>query len=48
MKGHGGSDMPVWGDVFARSSQVRNEAVVTARIEALVRYLEGSQARTAD
>ena len=48
VKGHGGSDMPVWGDVFARSSQVRNEAVITERIEALVRYLEGLQARTAD
>jgi mono/diheme cytochrome c family protein len=48
VKGHGGADMPVWGDVFARSSQVRNEAVITARIEALVRYLEGLQARAAN
>jgi mono/diheme cytochrome c family protein len=48
VKGHGGSDMPVWGDVFARSSQVRNESVITERIEALVRYLEGLQARTAN
>ncbi len=48
VKGHGGADMPVWGDVFARSSQVRNEAVITARIDALVRYLEGLQARTAN
>jgi mono/diheme cytochrome c family protein len=46
VKGHGGSQMPVWGDVFARSSQVHNEAMITARIEALVRYLEGLQART--
>lgn len=48
VRGHGGADMPVWGDVFARSSQVRNEAVITARIEALVRYLEGLQARAAN
>jgi mono/diheme cytochrome c family protein len=48
VKGHGGADMPVWGDVFARSSQVRNEAVISERIEALVRYLEGLQARTAN
>jgi mono/diheme cytochrome c family protein len=48
VKGHGGADMPVWGDVFARSSQVRNEAVITERIEALVRYLEGLQARVAN
>lgn len=48
VKGHGGPDMPVWGDVFARSSQIRNEAVITARLEALVRYIEGLQARTAN
>jgi mono/diheme cytochrome c family protein len=45
VKGHGGPDMPVWGDVFSRSSLVRNEAVITARIQALVRYLDGLQAR---
>ena len=48
VKGHGGNDMPVWGDVFARSSQVRDEAVITARIEALVRHLEALQARVAN
>jgi hypothetical protein len=48
VKGHGGIDMPVWGDVFARSSEVSNEAAITQRIEALVRYLEGLQARTAN
>jgi hypothetical protein len=31
--------------VFSRSSLVRNEAVITARIQALVRYLDGLQAR---
>jgi len=48
VKGHGGANMPVWGDVFARSSEVPNEAAVTQRIDALVRYLEGLQARTAN
>jgi mono/diheme cytochrome c family protein len=48
VKGHGGANMPVWGDVFARSSEVSNEAAITERIEALVRYLEGLQARTAN
>jgi mono/diheme cytochrome c family protein len=48
VKGHGGANMPVWGDVFARSSEVHNEAAITERIEALVRYLEGLQARTAN
>ena len=40
--------MPVWGDVFGRSSEVRDEAAITERIESLVRYLEGLQARTAN
>ena len=48
VKGHGGANMPVWGDVFARSSEVHDEAAITERIEALVRYLEGLQARTAN
>jgi mono/diheme cytochrome c family protein len=48
VRGHGGANMPVWGDVFTRSSEVPNEAAVTERIEALVRYLEGLQARTAN
>jgi mono/diheme cytochrome c family protein len=47
VKGHGGPDMPVWGDVFSRTSGGADEASITTRIEALVRYLEGLQARTA-
>lgn len=46
VKGHGGSDMPVWGDVFARTSGGADEASITTRIQALVRYIEGLQART--
>ena len=47
VKGHGGADMPVWGDVFARSAEGGDPAVVQRRIEVLVAYLEGIQARTA-
>lgn len=48
VKGHGGPDMPVWGDVFARSVDGGDPAVVQARIKALVAYLESIQARTAN
>jgi mono/diheme cytochrome c family protein len=48
VKGHGGPDMPVWGDVFARSVESGDPAVVAARIKALVAYLESIQAKTAD
>jgi mono/diheme cytochrome c family protein len=47
VKGHGGPDMPVWGDVFARSVDAGDPAIVEARIRALVTYLEGLQARSA-
>lgn len=45
VKGHGGPDMPVWGDVFARSAGGSDPSVVQSRIKALVMYLEGIQAR---
>lgn len=48
VKGHGGPDMPVWGDVFARSNDGGDPAVVEARIKALVAYLESIQAKTAN
>ncbi len=48
IKGHGGPDMPVWGDVFARSVDGGDPAIVQARITALVAYLEGIQAKSAD
>jgi mono/diheme cytochrome c family protein len=47
VKGHGGPDMPVWGDVFTRSVDGGDPAVVGARIKALVAYLESIQAKTA-
>ena len=40
--------MPVWGDVFARSVESGDPAVVAARIKALVAYLESIQAKQAD
>ena len=40
---HGDREMPVWGAVFKRSGN----SDVTARIEAIVRYLQGLQQRPA-
>ncbi|MEZ5288193.1 MAG: c-type cytochrome [Vicinamibacterales bacterium] len=48
VKGHGGPDMPVWGDVFARSEGGADPNVVQSRIKALVTYLQGIQAKTAN
>jgi mono/diheme cytochrome c family protein len=48
VKGHGGPDMPVWGDVFARSVDGGDPAIVQARIKALVAYLESIQVKTAN
>lgn len=48
VRGHGGPDMPVWGDVFARSEGGSNPAIVEARVKALVAYLEGIQAKAAN
>ncbi len=39
--GHGGQNMPVWGDAFLRSGA--SPDVVRARVDALVRYLESIQ-----
>jgi mono/diheme cytochrome c family protein len=44
---HGKSEMPAWGDVFAKSSGSGSADATTARIDALVRYLETMQARQA-
>jgi mono/diheme cytochrome c family protein len=43
--GHGGPDMPVWGDAFMRTSDATDESSVRFRIQALVDYLETIQAR---
>ena len=43
--GHGGPDMPVWGDAFMRTSDNADRNSVQFRIQALVDYLETIQAR---
>jgi mono/diheme cytochrome c family protein len=40
VKGHGGADMPVWGDAFRNSSDGYSEARVKETIDALVEYLK--------
>jgi mono/diheme cytochrome c family protein len=46
VRGHGGPDMPVWGDAFKRSIDVGGEDAVKNRIQAIVDYLEMIQLRT--
>jgi mono/diheme cytochrome c family protein len=43
VKGHGGPDMPVWGDAFRHSGSGYSEQAVARRIDLLVEYLEGLQ-----
>jgi mono/diheme cytochrome c family protein len=45
VRGHGGPDMPVWGDAFARSRDGGDENKVRQMIQSLVDYLESIQAR---
>jgi mono/diheme cytochrome c family protein len=44
VKGHGGGDMPVWGDAFERSADAGPTAVQD-RLDSLVAYLATLQAR---
>ena len=43
VKGHGGPDMPVWGDAFKRSTEGYTEEAVRERIDALVAHLKSLQ-----
>ena len=43
VKPHGESQMPVWGDAFAKSATGSDEPAVKAKIDALVAYLESIQ-----
>jgi mono/diheme cytochrome c family protein len=45
LAGHGGPDMPVWGDAFRRSSTSKPGDSPEERIDALVQYLESIQQR---
>jgi mono/diheme cytochrome c family protein len=47
LTGHGGPDMPVWGDAFRASRVESSEEAVQARIKALVEHLERIQERPA-
>ena len=43
LKGHGGGDMPQWGDAFLASSGAGSAEAVKRRIDSLVDYLETLQ-----
>lgn len=43
VKGHGGSDMPVWGDAFRRASDGYSEEKVKEKIDGLVEHLRQMQ-----
>ncbi len=47
VRGHGGPDMPVWGDVFTRSRDAGDAERVKAVIQSLVDYLGSIQLRPA-
>jgi len=46
VRGHGGPDMPVWGDVFMRSRDAGDAERVKAVIQSLVEFLDSIQSRT--
>ena len=46
VKGHGGPEMPVWGDAFRSPSDAYSDAKVAQKIDALVEYLKSIQARS--
>ena len=45
---HGDREMPVWGDAFKSAGGGLSEAAIAARIAAILKYLEGIQARSGD
>jgi mono/diheme cytochrome c family protein len=45
VQGHGGPDMPLWGDAFKRTAERYSEEKVKARLDALVEHLRGIQAK---
>jgi nucleotide-binding universal stress UspA family protein len=47
IKGHGGADMPAWGDVFSKSREAGDTERVKAVIQSLVEFLESIQLRPA-
>lgn len=47
VRGHGGPDMPVWGDAFSKSREAGDAARVKEVIQSLVDYLASIQLRPA-
>lgn len=47
VRGHGGPDMPVWGDVFTRTRDAGDAERVKLVIQSLVRFLDSIQLRPA-
>jgi hypothetical protein len=47
VRGHGGPDMPVWGDAFAKSREAGDAERVKAVIQSLVDHLDSIQLRRA-
>jgi mono/diheme cytochrome c family protein len=47
LKGHGGPDMPVWGDVLSKSREAGDAERVRGVIQSLVDYLDTLQLRPA-
>jgi nucleotide-binding universal stress UspA family protein len=45
VRGHGGPDMPAWGDAFSRSREAGDADRVKSVIQSLVQYLESIQLR---
>ena len=45
VKGHGGTDMPVWGDAFKHSGAGFDEKAVKERIQSIVDYLSSVQVK---
>ena len=47
VRGHGRTDMPVWGDAFFRAGENATRESVETRIRKLVEFLDSIQRRTA-
>jgi mono/diheme cytochrome c family protein len=43
VKGHGGPDMPVWGDVFKNTADGYSDAAVREKVMSVVEYLRSIQ-----
>jgi mono/diheme cytochrome c family protein len=45
LKGHGGTDMPIWGDAFKNAETGYDDVQVKAKVQSVVDYLKTIQAR---